>query len=130
MQILLNLAGFGPLLTSVAISANGMVGRRGKAWGARLGQAGSVGRRGGARLGWLGVFDWQAGLGRARMARRVWLAGKAGAARLGPDGMVGRRGEVWLGRDGTVGWQAIVPLGLSGRDSFRGEEYYEYISTG
>ena len=54
MQILLNLAGFGPLLTSVAISANGMVGRRGKAWGARLGQArqGLVGRRG-----------WQAGRG-------------------------------------------------------------------
>ena len=75
MQILLNLAGFGPLSTSVAISANGMVGRRGKAWGARLGQArqGLVGRR-----------------GRARMARRVWLAGGVGR---GLDGMVGRHGQ-------------------------------------
>ena len=30
MQILLNLAGFGPLLTSVAISANGMVWQAGQ----------------------------------------------------------------------------------------------------
>ena len=58
------------------------------------------------------------------MARRGMggLVGRQGVA--GPGGvggarrvLVGRRGEVWLGRDGTVGWQAIVPLGLSGRDS-------------
>ena len=46
MQILLNLAGFGPLLTSVAISANGMVGR--------LGTAGRA---------WQGKVGWQAGQG-------------------------------------------------------------------
>ena len=93
MQILLNLAGFGPLLTSVAISANGMV------WLA-----------GGAGLGWLGVFGWQAGWG---VAWTAWLAGMARRARRGGHG-----------------WQAIVPLGLSGRDSFRGEEYYEHIPIG
>ena len=40
MQILLNLAGFGPLSTSVAISANGMVGRlgtAGRAWQGKVG---------------------------------------------------------------------------------------------
>ena len=124
MQILLNLAGFGPLSTSVAISANGMVGRRGRA---RM-----------ARRVWLagGVWRGQGGVGGA-----AWLAGRARAARLGAAGSVGRRGEAWLagvarrGRPGMVGtarpgWQAIVPLGLSGRDLFRGEEYYEHISIG
>ena len=46
MQILLNLAEFGPLSTSVAISANGMVGR--------LGTAGRA---------WQGKVGWQAGQG-------------------------------------------------------------------
>ena len=85
MQILLNLAEFGPLSTSVAISANGMVGRLGTAGRAWQGKARLVGRR-----------------GRARMARRVWLAGVARHGRLGAAGSVGRRGEAWLGRDGTA----------------------------
>ena len=68
MQILLNLAGFGPLSTSVAISANGMVGRRGRA---RM-----------ARRVWLAgkaCFGWQAGCGEAREAgeaRHGWQAGR------------------------------------------------------
>ena len=51
MQILLNLAEFGPLSTSVAISANGMVWLAGEARMARL------------RHGRRGAVGWQAGQG-------------------------------------------------------------------
>ena len=106
MQILLNLAEFGPLSTSVAISANGMVGRRGKAWEARCGGVGwqarrggrglggrawLVGRQGGAGLGWLGVFGWQARPGGVGTARHGWLAGNC-PARTFRAGLISRRG--------------------------------------
>ena len=62
MQILLNLAGFGPLLTSVAISANGVVGWQ--AWRGGRGEAGLAGEAREARRGRLaGRVGWQAGLG-------------------------------------------------------------------
>ena len=62
-------------------------------------------------------FGWQARLGQEGAAGWVCRRGMAWLAQRGTVGSVGRRGKAWEARCGCVGWQAIVPLGLSGRDS-------------
>ena len=86
MQILPNLAGFGLLLTSVAISANGMVWLAGE-----------------ARLGWHGKArqGWLAGEARMGMGGMAWLAGEVGRRGKSRQGLGGwLAGRAWPGREG------------------------------